>query len=206
MHPSGGFGNLSTAVTVSRPPSASAAGPGWLAGWLAGRWCRSRSASGMVFPWLLLGAERGAVSCQIQQAKEGRTPWRSPTDVLETTEQPSIVLPCADRRISEVSSGGYRNCPCRVICRLPGISRSHHGTSLRCSVVERQIGHGHGSDRFWREVKLSLQDHCGSPRQGNRMGVGIAALVPFRVRHSPELRCVSHDLGPRSLSDHYMRV
>lgn len=63
--------------------------------------------------------------------------------VVKATSQLSVLLPCADARISEVSSGGYSN-PCRVICRLPGISRSHHGTSLRCSVVERQIGHGHG--------------------------------------------------------------
>lgn len=51
----------------------------WVAGWLAGRLCQSRAACGMHFPWLLLGAEQDAVSCQIQRAKQGRTQWRSST-------------------------------------------------------------------------------------------------------------------------------
>lgn len=91
--------------------------------------------------------------------------------VVKTTSQLSVLLPCADARISEVSSGGYGNCPCRVICRLPGISRSHHGTSLRCSVVERQIGHGHGVGQVLAGGQVKLAGSLRITQTRNRMGV-----------------------------------
>lgn len=117
--------------------------------------------------------------------------------VLETTSQLSVLLPCADPRISEVSSGGYRNCPCRVICRLPGISRSHHGTSLRCSVVERQIGHGHGVRQVLAggQVKLAGSLRITQTREPDGRGNSSLALFGSATRPGCDASHMTLGLG-----------
>lgn len=79
--------------------------------------------------------------------------------VLETTSRLSVLLPCANPRISEVSSGGYRNCyavsSAASLASQDPITERPSGAawwSGRSATVM-------GSDRFWREVNLSLQDH-----------------------------------------------
>jgi hypothetical protein len=65
--------------------------------------------------------------------------------IFESSSQPSVILPCADSRRSEVSSGG-----CGIAYAVSSAAflasrdPTHHGTSIQSSVVERQIGHCHG--------------------------------------------------------------